>query len=148
MPLYLFYTTVQKSQKWPKTQIKGGGGESPALICIKSLHLHWCEVVWGNVFLAVLRLWFFFPTISLHLIWGLDRWLRERVCYFHGLHPLSPLLFVYFLISVGQNVPWSFSLLLLWPGSRLFRAAIDVFMTIQRSLTLRRCTLLETRTPW
>ena len=30
MPLYLFYTMVQKSQKWPKTQIKGGGG--PALI--------------------------------------------------------------------------------------------------------------------
>ena len=23
MPLYVFYTTVQKSQKWPKTQIKG-----------------------------------------------------------------------------------------------------------------------------
>ena len=32
MPLYLFYTMVQKSQKWPKTQIKGGGG--PALIKI------------------------------------------------------------------------------------------------------------------
>ena len=31
MPLYLFYTMVQKSQKWPKTQIKGGGG-GPALI--------------------------------------------------------------------------------------------------------------------
>ena len=30
MPLYLFYTMVQKSQKWPKTQIKGGGG--PALM--------------------------------------------------------------------------------------------------------------------
>ena len=29
MPLYLFYTMVQNSQKWPKTQIKGG----PALIC-------------------------------------------------------------------------------------------------------------------
>ena len=29
MPLYVFYTMVQKSQKWPKTQIKGGGG--PAL---------------------------------------------------------------------------------------------------------------------
>ena len=29
MPLHLFYTMVQKSQKWPKTQIKGGGG--PAL---------------------------------------------------------------------------------------------------------------------
>ena len=28
MPLYFFYTMVQKSQKWPKTQIKGGG---PAL---------------------------------------------------------------------------------------------------------------------
>ena len=28
MPFYLFYTMVQKSQKWPKTQIKGGG---PAL---------------------------------------------------------------------------------------------------------------------
>ena len=26
MPLYFFYTVVQKSQKWPKTQIKGGGG--------------------------------------------------------------------------------------------------------------------------
>ena len=29
MPLNLFYTMVQKSQKRPKTQIKGGGG--PAL---------------------------------------------------------------------------------------------------------------------
>ena len=28
MPLYVFYTMVLKSQKWPKTQIKGGG---PAL---------------------------------------------------------------------------------------------------------------------
>ena len=26
MPPNLFYTMVQKSQKWPKTQIKGGGG--------------------------------------------------------------------------------------------------------------------------
>ena len=25
MPLNLFYTMVQKSQEWPKTQIKGGG---------------------------------------------------------------------------------------------------------------------------
>ena len=24
MPLYFFYIMVQKSQKWPKTQIKGG----------------------------------------------------------------------------------------------------------------------------
>ena len=28
MPLYLSYTIVQKSKKWPKTQIKRGG---PAL---------------------------------------------------------------------------------------------------------------------
>ena len=25
MRLYFVYTMVQKSQKWPKTQIKGGG---------------------------------------------------------------------------------------------------------------------------
>ena len=30
MSLDLFYTMVQKSQKWPKTQIKGGGS------CLKS----------------------------------------------------------------------------------------------------------------
>ena len=30
MPLNLFYTMVQKSQKWPKTQIKGGS-------CLKSV---------------------------------------------------------------------------------------------------------------
>ena len=35
MPLYLFYTMVQKSQKWPKTQIKGG----PALILVNSKNL-------------------------------------------------------------------------------------------------------------
>ena len=26
MPPYVFYTMVLKSQKWPKPQIKGGGG--------------------------------------------------------------------------------------------------------------------------
>ena len=31
VPLYFFYTIVQKRQTWPKTQIKGGGG-GPALI--------------------------------------------------------------------------------------------------------------------
>ena len=30
MPLYVVYTMVQKSQKWPKTQIKGWGGGGPA----------------------------------------------------------------------------------------------------------------------
>ena len=33
MPLNLFYTMVQKSRKWPKTQIKGGGS------CLNSLCL-------------------------------------------------------------------------------------------------------------
>ena len=32
MPLDLFYTMVQKSQKWPKTQIKGGPAFTVALI--------------------------------------------------------------------------------------------------------------------
>ena len=26
MPLYFFYTMVQKSQKWPKNSNQGGGG--------------------------------------------------------------------------------------------------------------------------
>ena len=36
MPLYLFYTMVQKSQKWPKTQIKGG----PALNTNRTFGAH------------------------------------------------------------------------------------------------------------
>ena len=35
MPLYLFYTMVQKSQKWPKTQIKGGGPALNATLLVK-----------------------------------------------------------------------------------------------------------------
>ena len=38
MPLNLFYTMVQKSQKWPKTQIKGG----PALK--EWFRLHYMQV--------------------------------------------------------------------------------------------------------
>ena len=36
MPLNLFYTMVQKSQKWPKTQIKGGPAlrQDPPLIWV------------------------------------------------------------------------------------------------------------------
>ena len=36
MSLFFFYTMVQKSQKWPKTQIKGGGG--PALTRTQYVH--------------------------------------------------------------------------------------------------------------
>ena len=32
MPLYLFYTLVQKSQKWPKTQIKGFSGQNEVFL--------------------------------------------------------------------------------------------------------------------
>ena len=34
MPLNVFYTTVQKSQKWPKTQNKGGGPTLREVRCI------------------------------------------------------------------------------------------------------------------
>ena len=37
MPLYVFYTMVQKSQKWPKTQIKGGGS------CLNELEKKHCK---------------------------------------------------------------------------------------------------------
>ena len=43
MPLNVFYTMVQKSQKWPKTQIKGGGG--PALSCRLWDALRICKVL-------------------------------------------------------------------------------------------------------
>ena len=38
MPLNLFYTMVQKSQKWPKTQIKGGGSclKTPTMVSIET----------------------------------------------------------------------------------------------------------------
>ena len=42
MPLNLFYTMVQKSQKWPKTQIKGG----PALKA---------GLPWGYLVMVVLQ---------------------------------------------------------------------------------------------
>ena len=42
MPLNLFYTMVQKSQKWPKTQIKGGG---PALTKLSRLQ-KWAFFSW------------------------------------------------------------------------------------------------------
>ena len=41
MPLYLFYSVVQKSQKWPKTQIKGGGS------CLKFPSALWPK--WGSI---------------------------------------------------------------------------------------------------
>ena len=45
MPLNLYYTMVQKSQKWPKTQIKGG----PALSLTRVFwDLSWCETTCDN----------------------------------------------------------------------------------------------------
>ena len=43
MPLYFFYTMVQKGQKWPKTQIKGGSCLNSAALFfgIKTV-LKWC----------------------------------------------------------------------------------------------------------
>ena len=59
MPLNVFYTIVQKSQKWPKTQIKGGG---PALSfnalfmahvscnVMDLLSFPWCVLLWMHTF--------------------------------------------------------------------------------------------------
>ena len=44
MPLYLFYTMVQNSQKWPKTQIKGGPALSSNLD-ITNIKTNWCLLV-------------------------------------------------------------------------------------------------------
>ena len=38
MPLNCFYTTVQKSQKWPKTQIKGGPALNNLLVDGKTIN--------------------------------------------------------------------------------------------------------------
>ena len=50
MPRYFFYTMVQKSQKWPKTQIKGG----PALNSMTTRNLqenfHIFEKLMNSVF--------------------------------------------------------------------------------------------------
>ena len=56
MPLYFFYTMVQKSQKWPKTQIKGGS-------CLKCLWKDadqemkvlptWCDTYYDGVSEAI-----------------------------------------------------------------------------------------------
>ena len=42
MPLNLFYTMMQKSQKWPKTQIKGG----PALNDLASTIMVTGHILW------------------------------------------------------------------------------------------------------
>ena len=39
MPLNLFYTMVQKSQKWPKTQIKGGPALSGDVFGLGQIHV-------------------------------------------------------------------------------------------------------------
>ena len=41
MSLYFFYTIVQKSQKWPKTQIKGGPALSSGYLSILSFWRKW-----------------------------------------------------------------------------------------------------------
>ena len=52
--LYFFFTMVQKSQKWPKTQIKGGGGGS--------LNRHVC--VWVFVCRCVCALMYTYASLS------------------------------------------------------------------------------------
>ena len=49
IPLYFFYTMVQKGQKWPKTQINGGGG-GPALTALISALTILKKVAMVNIF--------------------------------------------------------------------------------------------------
>ena len=51
MPLYLFYTMVQKSRKWPKTQIKGGPALSLALF-VENEHSNECSKPHISLFLS------------------------------------------------------------------------------------------------
>ena len=65
MPLYFFYTMVQKSQKWPKTQIGGGGGS-----CLKALRLARIEHCSGTVVTPFLPSWISPPFWK----WRIDLW--------------------------------------------------------------------------
>ena len=58
MPLYLFYTIVQKSQKWPKTQIKGGS-------CLKwSSFVHWTTTFCNQGLRVRMQKSVFYTTMS------------------------------------------------------------------------------------
>ena len=50
MPLYVFYTMVQKSQKWLKTQIKGGPAlsASGSVFVFIAAHKHSTKVQYGS----------------------------------------------------------------------------------------------------
>ena len=81
MPLYFFYTMVQKSQKWPKTQIKGGG---PALtrLMLYGVWRPFDRLIFpaSNMLrVAFLRAFFFLRTLGQFLDqpgqWALHDWM-------------------------------------------------------------------------
>ena len=61
MPLYFFYTMVQKSRNWPKTQIKGGGGPaitSQNLRCI----LLYIKHILNSIFQLYIIIYYIFQS--------------------------------------------------------------------------------------
>ena len=91
MPLNFFYTMVQKSQKWPKTQIKGGGPALRHILSLSRAHQFVCgrrslALIFGsNIF-----------NVS-HLIVLIDC-LHDKL----GVPKLCK----------GHEIPWFFSILL------------------------------------
>ena len=95
MPLNLFYTMVQKSQKWPKTQIKGGSCLNKwtnnvqwALFCVQ--HYDICVsaacwlIAWGAVSVLCTAFW----TIDMT---GVYAYLCEARCVWRHNCPEPPL---------------------------------------------------------
>ena len=84
MPLNVFYTMVQKSQKWPKTQIKGGPAlsfsgiksrcKSSWMVCLRqtdceSALVIFCQLTtcFGRIFLHLLcdkQLYWQYPMVK------------------------------------------------------------------------------------
>ena len=78
MPLNVVYTMVQKSQKWPKTQIKGGGPALrqfwPNIVCAGHVR-RWLACAWrmGQPFF-----------VTLCCVWNLRKFAVYKKLLFYG----------------------------------------------------------------
>ena len=91
MPLYFFYTMVQKSKKWPKTQIKGGS-------CLKYF---FCSLQWVEKFTAEM-----IPSTARLLSFDIARcsWQVQCACTIARLSPCSLWPFSFSLKSVDAKM--------------------------------------------
>ena len=89
LPLYFFYTMVQKSQKWPKTQIKGGPSlnNDPArtwkhqvVSLMRAWHSSLFRLVSTQIALAALRWWNTFFCCSLYMCYR-EQWSNSGLCH-------------------------------------------------------------------